>query len=87
MIHAEVDLPAEVYKDVERIARASKRSSGQVLRDLITQALRNKTRTRRGGSGSPIERHFGTMPGLWTDRDQDAADYSRQLRRSMQPRS
>jgi hypothetical protein len=42
MIHAEVDLPADVYKDVERIAKASQRQPGQVLRDLIKQALRTQ---------------------------------------------
>lgn len=35
MIHAKVDLPADVYKDVERIANASKRQPGQVMRDFI----------------------------------------------------
>jgi hypothetical protein len=44
MIHAEVDLPADVYQDVERIAKASKRQPGQVMRDLITQAVRTKPR-------------------------------------------
>lgn len=40
MIHAEIDLPADVYHDVELIAKASKRTSDQVMRDLIKQALR-----------------------------------------------
>ncbi len=34
----------------------------------------------------PIERRFGTLPGLWTNRGQDAAEYTRTLRDSMQPR-
>jgi hypothetical protein len=85
MIHAETDLPADVYKDVERIAQASKRKPGQVLRDLITQAVRSKTQSVRSAGELPIEKHFGTMPGLWTRRGEDAADYGRQLRNSMQP--
>lgn len=40
MIHAEIELPADVYQDVERIARASKREPVQVMRDLIKQGLR-----------------------------------------------
>jgi hypothetical protein len=86
MIHIEIDLPADVYKDVERIAKVSKRHPAQVMRDLITQAVRNKTRSVRNGGKLLIEQHFGTMPGLWTSKDQDAADYGRQLRNSMQPR-
>jgi AbrB family looped-hinge helix DNA binding protein len=35
----------------------------------------------------PIEKHFGALPNLWTNRGQDAADYTRTLRDSMQPRS
>jgi AbrB family looped-hinge helix DNA binding protein len=34
----------------------------------------------------PIERRFGSLPGLWTTRGQDAAEYTRTLRDSMQPR-
>lgn len=36
---------------------------------------------------SPIEKHFGTMPNLWTTEGQDAAEYTRKLRNSMQPNS
>jgi hypothetical protein len=85
MIHTELDLPGDVYKDVERIAKASKRQPGQVMRDLITHAVRSKIRSSRGGGELPVERHFGTMPGLWTRQGEDAADYGRQLRNSMQP--
>jgi AbrB family looped-hinge helix DNA binding protein len=35
----------------------------------------------------PIEKHFGALPNLWTNRGQDAAEYTRTLRDSMQPRS
>lgn len=86
MIHAEIDLPADVYKDVERIAKASKRPPAQVMRDLITQAVRRKARSARSGGKLPVEKHFGTMPGLWTHQGEDAANYGRQLRNSMQPR-
>jgi AbrB family looped-hinge helix DNA binding protein len=34
----------------------------------------------------PIEKHFGTMPNLWTIKNQDAAEYTRTLRNSMQPK-
>ena len=37
-------------------------------------------------SKSPIERHFGTMPELWTGDGQDATEYARELRNSMQPK-
>ncbi|MGH7195736.1 MAG: AbrB/MazE/SpoVT family DNA-binding domain-containing protein [Candidatus Saccharimonadales bacterium] len=33
----------------------------------------------------PIDKHFGALPGAWTDHKQDAAEYSRSLRDSMQP--
>ena len=33
----------------------------------------------------PIEKHFGSLSGTWTKGKQDAADYTRQLRDSMQP--
>jgi bifunctional DNA-binding transcriptional regulator/antitoxin component of YhaV-PrlF toxin-antitoxin module len=33
-----------------------------------------------------IEKHFGTMPSLWTKKGQDAADYTRNLRNAMQPK-
>ncbi len=33
----------------------------------------------------PIEKHFGSLSGLWTTRNQDAAEYTRKLRDSMQP--
>lgn len=56
MIHAEVDLPADVYQDVERIAKESKRKPAQVMRDLITQSLRTRPRPRpakpTGGLGA-----------------------------------
>lgn len=85
MIHLEIDIPTDVYKDVERIAKASKRQPGQVLRDLITQAVRSKTQSARSAGVLSMEKHFGTMPGLWTRQGEDAADYGRQLRNSMQP--
>jgi AbrB family looped-hinge helix DNA binding protein len=34
----------------------------------------------------PIEQHFGTLPNAWTKHGQDAADYTRALRDSMQPK-
>jgi AbrB family looped-hinge helix DNA binding protein len=34
----------------------------------------------------PIEKHFGTLPNAWTEQGQDAADYTRKLRDSMQPK-
>lgn len=37
-------------------------------------------------SKSPIEKHFGTMPNVWTAKGQDAAEYARELRNSMQPK-
>lgn len=36
---------------------------------------------------SPVEKHFGTMPNSWTAKGQDAAEYTRELRDSMQPKS
>ena len=33
----------------------------------------------------PIEKHFGTLPNAWTENGQDAAEYTRTLRNSMQP--
>lgn len=41
----------------------------------------------RVSSKSPITKHFGTMPNLWTKQGQDAAKYTRELRDSMQPKS
>ena len=35
----------------------------------------------------PIEKHFGTLSHVWTTKEQDAADYSRGLRDSMQPKT
>jgi len=34
----------------------------------------------------PITKHFGTLPGAWTAKGQDAAEYTRKLRNSMQPK-
>ena len=34
----------------------------------------------------PVEKHFGTLPHAWTIEGQDAADYTRSLRDSMQPK-
>lgn len=34
----------------------------------------------------PIERHFGALPSLWTSHGEDAAEYTRDLRDSMQPK-
>lgn len=34
----------------------------------------------------PIEKHFGTFTGTWTNQGKDAADYTRSLRNSMQPK-
>ena len=34
----------------------------------------------------PIEKHFGALPNAWTKHGQDAADYTRTLRNSMQPK-
>ncbi len=34
----------------------------------------------------PIEKHFGSLPNAWTKHGQDAADYTRTLRDSMQPK-
>ena len=33
----------------------------------------------------PIAKHFGAMAGAWTTSGQDAAQYTRELRNSMQP--
>jgi hypothetical protein len=54
MIHTEVDLPADVYQDVERLAKESKRKPAQVMRDLITQSLRTRPRPAKttGGLGA-----------------------------------
>jgi hypothetical protein len=49
MIHTEIDLPADVYKNIERIAKASKRQPGQVMRDLIEQGLRIQDPTPKSG--------------------------------------
>ncbi len=37
-------------------------------------------------SKPPITKHFGTLAGLWTTKKQDAAEYGRELRNSMQPK-
>jgi AbrB family looped-hinge helix DNA binding protein len=34
----------------------------------------------------PIEKHFGKLSGAWTTKGQDASDYTRALRDSMQPK-
>jgi AbrB family looped-hinge helix DNA binding protein len=34
----------------------------------------------------PVEKYFGTLPQLWTSDGQDAADFTRELRNSMQPK-
>jgi hypothetical protein len=52
MIHAQIDLPADVYEDVERIARARKQSTSLVIRDLIDSGVAS---WRQGDAGS--ERH------------------------------
>jgi hypothetical protein len=52
MIHAELDLPSDVYKDIERIAKASKRQPGQIMRDLITHAIKEKRRPTPRGLGA-----------------------------------
>ena len=67
----------------------------------LPQALRKKLRVQPGSrvavsvaadgglrlsSKFPVEKYFGTMPGVWTESGQDAAAYSRQLRDAMQPK-
>lgn len=48
------------------------------------------TVTDNGGlhisSKLPITRHFGTLRGVWTAEGQDAAQYARELRNTMQPK-
>jgi AbrB family looped-hinge helix DNA binding protein len=39
----------------------------------------------RLSSKLPIKKHFGSLPGMWTGGDKDAAEYTRTLRDSMQP--
>ncbi len=34
----------------------------------------------------PIEKHFGVLSNAWTSNGQDAAEYTRKLRNSMQPK-
>jgi AbrB family looped-hinge helix DNA binding protein len=34
----------------------------------------------------PIEKHFGALPDMWTMHGQDATEYTRKLRDSMQPK-
>jgi AbrB family looped-hinge helix DNA binding protein len=34
----------------------------------------------------PIEKHFGSLSNAWTSNGQDAAEYTRKLRNSMQPK-
>jgi AbrB family looped-hinge helix DNA binding protein len=34
----------------------------------------------------PIKKHFGSLPGAWTNQSEDAAIYARNLRDSMQPK-
>jgi AbrB family looped-hinge helix DNA binding protein len=34
----------------------------------------------------PIKNHFGSLPGVWTKENEDAAEYARSLRDSMQPK-
>jgi AbrB family looped-hinge helix DNA binding protein len=34
----------------------------------------------------PIEEHFGRLSNAWTSKGQDASEYSRELRNSMQPK-
>jgi AbrB family looped-hinge helix DNA binding protein len=34
----------------------------------------------------PIKKHFGSLANVWTENGQDAAEYSRDLRKSMQPK-
>jgi hypothetical protein len=53
MIHTELDLPPNVYRDVELMAKANKRPAAQVLRELIFVGverwrLRQATPERRG---------------------------------------
>jgi AbrB family looped-hinge helix DNA binding protein len=51
----------------------------------IAVAVTNNGNMKVSGK-SPIEKHFGTMPNLWTTRGQDAAEYTRKIRNSMQPK-
>jgi bifunctional DNA-binding transcriptional regulator/antitoxin component of YhaV-PrlF toxin-antitoxin module len=37
-------------------------------------------------SALPIEKHFGTLSGVWTAKGQDASEYTRNLRNTMQPK-
>jgi hypothetical protein len=51
MIHTEVDLPTDVYENVERIAQASHSQPSQVLRDLITRAVQTSRQPIPRGRG------------------------------------
>ena len=42
--------------------------------------------TLRISNKPPIAEHFGRLVGAWTASGQDAADYARSLRNSMQPK-
>ncbi len=49
----------------------------------LTVLVNNDNELRFSGK-LPIEKHFGSLSGLWTKKNQDAADYTRKLRDSMQ---
>jgi AbrB family looped-hinge helix DNA binding protein len=67
----------------------------------LPKALREQLQLKPGsritvtvtGSGAmqlsdklPIKKHFGSLANVWTENGQDAAEYGRGLRKSMQPK-
>lgn len=50
----------------------------------VTVVVSNDGKLKLDGK-LPIQEHFGTLANTWTADDQDAAEYTRALRNSMQP--
>jgi hypothetical protein len=50
MVHTEVDIPTHIYEDIERFAKANRRPTAQVLREVIGLGTTNlrRSKSRRG---------------------------------------
>jgi AbrB family looped-hinge helix DNA binding protein len=86
----------DIMRNTSYILKVSSQSQVTLPRDLrdqlqlrpgsrVTLTLADNGDLKLTGK-LPIEKHFGTLSNVWTGKGQDAAEYARTLRDSMQPK-
>jgi hypothetical protein len=73
MIHAQIDLPADIYEDVERIAKARRKPTAQVIRDLVGVGVANWRQAHRSRRRSSEAHGLGQLANLGLQGPKDMA--------------